>query len=224
MKFENILFDLDGTIIKSDRGVTIGIERSLKAIGVDVGDKSTLLKFLGPPMYESYTKYYNITDEEYSKALDVFHDYYRSKGIFECEIYAGIEKTFARLKEAGAKLYVATSKPEREARRIIEHFNLEKYFDFIGGSDGDHGTDRCTKTAVMEYVLDKVNIQDKSKVLMVGDRFHDIEGAKNLGVSCLSVLYGYGNLKEFEKYKTDYIVESTEDIADFIIKGLSNIK
>lgn len=218
MKFKNILFDLDGTIIKSDMGVTKGVKLSLEAIGIEVGDESVLLKFLGPPLYESYKKYYAISDKQYEKALDVFHTYYRSKGIFECELYDGIELALANLKKAGARLFIATSKPEREARRVIEHFSLDKYFDFVGGSDGDHGTSRCTKTAVIEYVMASNNLNNKTEVLMVGDRFHDIEGAKNVKIACLSVLYGYGSLAEFKKYQTDYIVEKPNDIADFILK------
>ena len=217
MKFKNILFDLDGTIIKSDPGVTRGVKLSLEALGIEVGDESKLLKFLGPPLYDSYKKYYNLDYSTYEKALDIFHEYYRSTGIFECSVYEGLEESFKRLIGAGANLFVATSKPEPEAKRVIEHFNLSKYFKFIGGSDGDHGGLRSTKTAVMEYVLSSAGLENKSDILMIGDRYHDIVGAKNIGVKSMSVLYGYGNEAEFKEYGTDFIVNTARDVADFII-------
>lgn len=218
MRFRDILFDLDGTIIKSDPGVTRGIELSLQALGIEVGDRNKLLKFLGPPLYDSYTKYYGLSEEQYEEALRIFHTYYRSQGIFECTVYEGLTESLERLQEAGARLFVATSKPEQEAKRIIEHFDIGKYFTFVGGSDGDRGGSRDNKTAVMEYVIKEGGIRDRKKALMIGDRYHDIVGAQNVGLQSMSVLYGYGNEEEFKEYRTDYIVKTTRELADFILQ------
>lgn len=216
MNIKNILFDLDGTIIKSDKGIIKSILLSLEEIGIKENDIEKLKAFLGPPLYDSYKKYYGISDEDYEKALDVFHEYYRLKGIFECELYPNVEETLKTLNEKGYNLFLATSKPEIEAKRIILYFGLDKYFKFIGGSDGDRGGKRSNKTAVIKYVLNENNIIDVNECIMVGDRYHDIEGAKNLGIKSVAVLYGYGSIEEFKEYEADIIIEDIKDLIEEI--------
>ena len=213
MKQKHILFDLDGTIVRSDLGITKGVQKSLEHFGI-YEELDDLKKFVGPPMVESYTNFYGFSLEQYKEALDVFHDYYRSVGIFECELYDGIEEMLDSLSKE-YKLYLATSKPEREARRVIEHFGLDKYFTFVGGSDGDFNTKRATKTAVIEYVLETNKIMDRGFAIMVGDKSHDIVGAGNAGLKSIGVLYGYGGLEEFEG--ANYIVKNVEDLRDMFL-------
>ena len=213
MKQKHILFDLDGTIVRSDLGITKGVQKSLEHFGI-YEELDDLKKFVGPPMVESYTNFYGFSLEQYKEALDVFHDYYRSVGIFECELYEGIEEMIESLSKE-YKLYVATSKPEREAKRVIEHFGLDKYFTFVGGSDGDFNTKRATKTAVIEYVLETNKIMDRGFAIMVGDKSHDIVGASNAGLKSVGVLYGYGELEEFEG--ANYIVKNVEDLRDMFL-------
>lgn len=213
MKQKHILFDLDGTIVRSDLGITKGVQKSLEHFGI-YEEFDDLKKFVGPPMVESYTNFYGFSLEQYKEALDVFHDYYRSVGIFECELYEGIEEMLESLSKE-YKLYVATSKPEREARRVIEHFGLDKYFTFVGGSDGDFNTKRATKTAVIEYVLETNKIMDRGFAIMVGDKSYDIVGAGNAGLKSIGVLYGYGSLEEFEG--ANYIVKNVEDLRDMFL-------
>ena len=213
MKQKHILFDLDGTIVRSDLGITKGVQKSLEHFGI-YEELDDLKKFVGPPMVESYTNFYGFSLEQYKEALDVFHDYYRTVGIFECELYEGIEEMLDSLSKE-YKLYVATSKPEREARRVIEHFGLDKYFTFVGGSDGDFNTKRATKTAVIEYVLETNKIMDRCFAIMVGDKSHDIVGAGNAGLKSIGVLYGYGELEEFEG--ANYIVKNVEDLRDMFL-------
>jgi len=213
MKQKHILFDLDGTIVRSDLGITKGVQKSLEHFGI-YEDLDDLKKFVGPPMVESYTNFYGFSLEQYKEALDVFHDYYRTVGIFECELYDGIEEMLDSLSKE-YKLYLATSKPEREARRVIEHFGLDKYFTFVGGSDGEFNTKRATKTAVIEYVLETNKIMDRGFAIMVGDKSHDIVGAGNAGLKSIGVLYGYGGLEEFEG--ANYIVKNVEDLRDMFL-------
>ena len=213
MKQKHILFDLDGTIVRSDLGITKGVQKSLEHFGI-YEELDDLKKFVGPPMVESYTNFYGFSLEQYKEALDVFHDYYRTVGIFECELYEGIEEMLDSLSKE-YKLYVATSKPEREARRVIDHFGLDKYCTFVGGSDGDFNTKRATKTAVIEYVLETNKIMDRGFAIMVGDKSHDIVGAGNAGLKSVGVLYGYGDLEEFEG--ANYIVKNVEDLRDMFL-------
>lgn len=213
MKQKHILFDLDGTIVRSDPGITKGVQKSLEYFGI-YEKIEELKKFVGPPMVESYTEFYNLTLEQYEKALSIFHAYYKTVGIFECELYEGIEEMLQILSKDN-KLYIATSKPETEAKRVIDHFGLNKYFTFIGGADGDFNTKRATKTAVIEYVLESNGIMDKSSAIMVGDKSHDIVGAFNAGLKSVAVLYGYGTVDEFEA--ADYIVKNVQDLRDMFL-------
>lgn len=218
MSIKNVLFDLDGTIIDSKEGIINSVLISLKDLGIEENDHEKLIEFLGPPLFESYTKIYQLNYEDYKKALDVFHAYYVEKGIFECEIYRGMEKFLSSLKEKGFKLYVATSKPEKEAVRVLKHLNLDKYFEFIGGSDGDHNTKRSTKKDVIKYVLETNKIDNLSEVIMVGDRSHDIVGAKETSIKVIACTYGYGKREEFEKFEADYIIDNLDELESLIIE------
>ena len=213
MKQKHILFDLDGTIVRSDPGITKGVQKSLEHFGI-YEEPENLKKFVGPPLVESYTKLYGLSLLQYEKALEIFHEYYRSTGIFECELYEGIEEMLKVL-SVEYRLYIATSKPEKEARRVIEHFGLDKYFTFVGGSDGDFNTKRSTKAAVIEYVLKSNNIEDKTAAIMVGDKVHDIVGANTVGLKSIGVLYGYGSMEEFDK--ANYIVRNVDDLREMFI-------
>jgi HAD hydrolase, family IA, variant 1 len=213
MKQKHILFDLDGTIVRSDLGITRGVQKSLEHFGI-YEEPENLKKFVGPPLVESYTKIYGLSLLQYEKALEIFHEYYRSTGIFECELYEGIEEMLKVLSK-DYRLYIATSKPEKEARRVIEHFGLDKYFTFVGGSDGDFNTKRSTKAAVIEYVLKSNNIEDKTAAIMVGDKVHDIVGANTVGLKSIGILYGYGSMEEFDK--ANYIVRNVDDLREMFI-------
>ena len=213
MRQKHILFDLEGSIVRSDPGITRGVQKSLEHFGI-YEESENLKKFVGPPLVESYTKLYGLSLLQYEKALEIFHEYYRSTGIFECELYEGIEEMLKVL-SVEYRLYIATSKPEKEARRVIEHFGLDKYFTFVGGSDGDFNTKRSTKAAVIEYVLKSNNIEDKTAAIMVGDKVHDIVGANTVGLKSIGILYGYGSMEEFDK--ANYIVRTVDDLREMFI-------
>lgn len=213
MKQKHILFDLDGTIVRSAPGITKGVQKSLEQFEI-YEEPENLKKFVGPPMVESYTQFYGFTIEQYEQALEVFHKYYKTVGIFECELYNGIENMLAVLSKE-YRLYIATSKPETEARKVIAHFGLDKYFTFVGGADGDFNTKRATKAAVIEYVLESNDIKDRDLAIMVGDKSHDIVGASNTGLRSIGVTYGYGSLDELSN--ANYIVKDVNDLRDMFL-------
>ena len=173
--YDVILFDLDGTLTDSALGITNSVAYSLKKYGIEVADRTELYKFIGPPLQESFEKYYSFSPEEAKRAVEYYREYYREKGIFENVVYEGIESLLKMLYASGKTLLVATSKPEEFAKTILKHFNLEKYFTYIAGANMD-GT-RTKKDEVICYALQNGHISDRSKVLMVGDREHDILGA-----------------------------------------------
>lgn len=212
-EYHTYFFDLDGTITDSSLGITNSVMYALKKFGIEEGDRTKLYKFIGPPLNVSFREYYGFSEEKAWEAVTYYREYYQDKGIFENRVYDGFEEMLKVLKAAGKRLVVATSKPEPYARQIIDYFALTDYFDYVAGMglDGKRGT----KTEVIRYALRVCGIEDKSEVLMVGDREHDVIGARAAGVDCLGVLYGFGGREELESAGADYIVETVGDIARF---------
>ena len=209
--YDVILFDLDGTLTDPGEGITNSVAHSLKKYGIDVEDKTSLYKFIGPPLHESYEVYYGFSREEALKAVDYYREYYRVKGIYENKVYDGIENMLETLYKSGKKIILATSKPEVFAKEILRHFGLSKYFTYVAGANLD-GT-MTDKAEVVEYALTEGGVNDRSSAIMIGDRKHDIIGAKKNGIDSIGVLFGYGSKEELETAGADYIAENTEEIC-----------
>ena len=208
------LFDLDGTITDSAPGIVNSVIYALKKFGIEETDREKLLQFIGPPLTESFHRFYGFTEEESWKAVEYYREYYAEKGIFECTVYEGLEDALKKIKESGRKILVATSKPEVYAKRIIEHFGLTKYFDYIAGMELDGG--RGMKAQVIEYALETCKIKNRDEVLMIGDREHDVFGAESLGIDCVGVLYGFGSREELEKAGAKYVISRPEDLINIL--------
>lgn len=213
-EYHTLLFDLDGTITDSSEGITNSVMYALKKFKIEETDREKLYPFIGPPLSDSFQKYYQFSEEKALEAIFCYREYYADKGIYENRVYEGLEETLKGLKKAGKRLIVATSKPEVYARKIMDYFELTPYFDYIAGMELDGG--RGSKAEVIEYALDTCKIKDKTKVLMVGDRRHDVEGAHQAGIDCLGVLYGFGSLEELEMAGADGIAEHPEDILRMV--------
>ncbi|MDY5846388.1 MAG: HAD family hydrolase [Bariatricus sp.] len=218
MKYKYILFDLDGTITESGPGIVNSVEYALHKLGYEEKDRESLKRFIGPPLTESMMKFYKMTEEQADQGVVYYREYYVKKGIFENSIYDGFIDSIKKLKEAGLTLAVATSKPEKFAKIIADKFDFAKYFACVCGATMDEA--RINKADVIRYTLDTLGIseEEKKSVLMVGDREHDILGAKANGLDGMGVLYGYGDRKELENAGADYIVNTTNDIADLILE------
>ncbi len=210
-----VLMDLDGTLTNSEKGIVRSFDYALKHFGIETDDLSKLHKYIGPPLLESFMEDYGFPREKAQEAVEKYRERYNVTGLFENEVYEGMEEALKKLNEAGKKLIVATSKPEDLAKRITDHFGLSKYFIDICGASADDV--RSKKTDVMKYALEKNNVTDLSEAVMVGDRLFDIEGAHACGLKCVAVLYGFGNEKEFAEYNADYVAKTPEDMADIII-------
>lgn len=212
--YKYILFDLDGTLTDPGLGITNAVMHALKKFNIEVPDRSELYKFIGPPLLESFEKYYGMTEEESQLALQYYREYFKPYGLYENTVYDGIEEVLVTLKSQGKKLILATSKPEPFAVEILRHFGLDKYFDFVAGATMDEK--RVRKADVIAYALNSCGIAERSDAIMVGDREHDVLGAKEVGMECIGVLYGYGNLEELEKAGADYVVKKPEDILKIV--------
>lgn len=212
-RYKYILFDLDGTLTDSAPGILNCYRYALDAMGVD--EPEDIMRVVGPPLFDSFAEICGMNENQVNEAVRIYRQRYAETGLFENNVYDGIPEMLRQLKNSGKRLFVATSKPEVFAVRILEKFNLAQYFDVIGGAD-INGT-RNAKQEVIEYVLSRGNITDRSGVLMIGDRFHDIIGAKKCGIPCMSVLWGYGNKEEFIQHGADFIVNTPQETADIII-------
>lgn len=214
-KYNVILFDLDGTLTDPGIGITNSVMHALERFGIEVPERSQLFKFIGPPLIDSFMNYYGMDVEKARQGVVYYREHYATKGVLENNLYEGIPNLLSELKQAGKKLYVATSKPEPFARQIIEHFGLSQYFEYVAGSTMDET--RTKKAEVIEYVLNVANITDKSHVIMVGDREYDVIGAKNVGLDCLGVLYGYGDEKELTNAGATYIAKNVADVKKILL-------
>ncbi len=209
MKFENYLFDLDGTLTDPALGITNSILYALEKKGYPTPPREDLFPFIGPPLVDSFRDYCGISTEDARVMVDIYREYFSTKGLYENVVYENIPSVLKALQDRGIRLFVATSKPEHFAKQILNHFDLSKYFTFIGGSTLEET--RTKKEDVIHYVLDR-NQLDPSKTLMIGDRIYDVEGAHHCGLSAVGVLYGYGNKEELSP--ADFIVSTPLELLD----------
>lgn len=215
MKYEYVLFDLDGTLTDPATGITNSVIFALKKYGIEVRDRRELYKFIGPPLGGSFEKYYGFSKREADTAVEYYREYYRDKGIFENSVYDGIKDLLKELTDNDHLLIVATSKPEVFAKQILEYFDIAKYFIYIAGSNLDGS--RAKKVEVIKYALESCNIVNLSKAIMIGDREHDIIGAKEVGIKSVGVLFGYGNRNELENAGANFIVNTVKEIGRILL-------
>lgn len=210
-----ILFDLDGTLTDPAIGITNGARKGLERFGIQEPDRTKLYKFIGPPLLESFQVFYGMTPEQAQEAVRAYREYYGVTGLFENKVYDGIPELLRDLRAAGKTLAVATSKPEAFSVRILERFGLAQYFHHIVGASFD--SSRSSKSAVVAYSLGLCGDPAPETVVMVGNRKHDVEGAKNNGLQSIGVLYGYGGRPELEKAGADVIAESVERLRKILL-------
>ncbi|WP_459481782.1 HAD family hydrolase [Clostridium saccharoperbutylacetonicum] len=214
-KFEYILFDLDGTITDSGEGITKSVQYALKDFGIEVENIKELNKFIGPPLKDSFKRFYNFDDEKAELGLRKYREYYADKGIYENSLYDGIVEVLDKLKKSNKKIILATSKPEVYAKEILKYFKIDEYFTFVGGADFEET--RVSKGDVIKFVLKEAQVSDLSKTIMIGDREHDIIGAKENNIKSIGVLYGYGDVIELTQARADHIIKNVDELMDIIL-------
>ena len=212
--YSTVFFDLDGTLTDPGVGITNSVAYALKKWDIEVSERSLLYPFIGPPLSDSFQRYFGFSKEDSMKAIEYYREYFRDRGIFENEVYPGVHEMLTALRNEGKTIVLATSKPEGFAKTILEHFDLAKYFDFVAGASMDES--RSKKGQVIAYALESLRITDKSTVVMVGDREHDVMGAKENSLDCIGVLFGYGSREELETAGATYVAEQVGDILRFI--------
>ncbi len=219
MKVNAILFDLDGTLTDSGIGIMNCLRRALTEMGERIPPDETLRLFVGPPLTEAFSEHCGMDEARAEEAIRVYRKHYSAGGLFENEVYDGIPAMLAALNERGISLYLATSKPEHYAVQIMDHFDLTKYFTYIGGALTDGK--RREKAEVIAYVLETTGVSADTCV-MVGDRMYDVEGASAFGIPTLGVTWGYGAREELAEAGAAWIADTPADVVktvDALCKG-----
>jgi len=218
--WNTVLFDLDGTLTESGQGVANGVLHALAAFDLPAPSADELRKYLGPPLWVSFDEFAGLKGADIERAVQIYREYYHDKGRFENAVYPGIPEMLEALVDSGVRIAVATSKVDHSAVSILEHFELEQYFEVISGSD-ELGVSRGTKALVIAHALSELKVQDNQGIVMIGDREHDIHGAKEHGLESIGVLWGYGDEDELSTAGAGHIVASVSELHSLLIPNAS---
>lgn len=210
-----ILLDLDGTLTNSFEGIAKCFQYALAAFGIDEPELEKMRPYIGPPLMDTFMKVYGCSEEKAAALTAKYRERYNVEGWKENEVYDGIEEALQRLYNAGKTLLVATSKPQDQAIKILEHFGLARYFQDICGADPKTG--RNHKDKVIQYALEKNGIKNLDSVVMIGDTKYDIIGAKQCGIDGMGVLYGFGTREEMELAGAVAFAETPKEMAELVL-------
>lgn len=212
-RFSHIIFDLDGTITDNTEGIKNAVRFALRQMHLD--DNNIVPdEFIGPPLQWGFKSLYGMGDREVKMAVDYFREYYADYGWKENVPYEGIVEAMEQLHSEGKKLYIATSKLEKYALKIVRHFGLDKYIEALSGAD--YSGLKATKPVIIAGLLETNRVAPSPSVVMVGDTVFDMEGGKENGLSTVAVGYGFGNREELLKAGPDFFVEDVEELYEFL--------
>lgn len=216
MKKKIVLFDLDGTLVNTGEGITNCVRYALEKFGIKETDQKKLERFIGPPLWDSFQREYGFSEEDSWKAVAFYRERYNDIGVWECELYPEIKETLEILQKKGYRIGIASSKPEKFCPLLMKHFGIDGYFEIIGGatSDGKAGS----KAAVLADVLKRFDIgesaEEKEQVVLIGDTKYDALGAKEVGIGCIGITYGFEQDMEAMQEAGAYICDTLEEVVD----------
>ena len=214
-KFDYVIFDFDGTVVDTGEGILKSLQYSFTEMGREAPPMEDLKKFIGPPVYYSYTHFYGVSEDEVGDYIRKYRERYKEKGIYESKLYDGMKELLVSLKEKGVKLGIASSKPEHLIYDVADYLGVTDLFDTIVGVKVDD-SNHSTKAGLVLEAAKNLGASDKNKVLMVGDRKFDIDGAAGAGVKSCGALWGYGDEEEFIAHNADFIISSPEEIKNIV--------
>lgn len=214
-KYDYVIFDFDGTVVDTGEGILKSLQYSFEQMGREAPDMSDLKRFIGPPVYYSYTHFYGVSEDEVGEYIRKYRERYKVQGIYECELYCGMKELLCQLRKRGVKLGIASSKPEHLIYSVADYLEITDMFDAIVGVKVDD-SNHSTKTGLVLDAMEKLGVREKDKVLMVGDRCFDIDGASGAGVDSCGALWGYGNEEEFKEHKATHIISEPAEVIKLI--------
>ena len=214
MQYRSFLFDLDGTLSDPQVGIITSMQYALESFGIKE-EFDQLKKYIGPPLTEMMGDY--LPKDQIGAGIAKYRERFSVKGLFENEMYPGISRMLKNLAAAGGGVYLATSKPEDYARRILSYFHIDGYFQDICGSTMDGSVSR--KADVLRLAVQR-NGLDPAACVMVGDRIHDMEGAAACNMDRVGVLFGFGSRAELERGGPVYIAPTVESLEEWLLSHL----
>lgn len=220
MALEYALFDLDGTLTDSMEGITNCARYALEKFGIHPQSQAELLPYIGPPLVYSFETFHGLTKEQSEQAVAYYRERFSTVGWQENKVYEGIRELLDELRSRGVTLMVATSKPEVFTHRILEHFDLARYFSFVAASTLDER--RSEKADVIAFLLENHPEIHAGNCVMIGDRKYDVFGAHACGLTAIGVLYGYGDRAEMEAAGANFIVESIEELRNLLLTKIGD--
>ena len=220
MRYTHAFFDLDGTLTDSAQGIVHSVQYALRGMGIDPPPDEALTGFIGPPLLWGFSHYFGMTEEESQRAVALYREYYTAGGMLENRVYEGLPELLEALTDMGVSCVLATSKPHVYASAILRHFCLDRYFSFVSGPELD-GT-RNEKSEVIAYAVEQLKLPDTKCILMIGDRCHDVLGAKEHGIDCAGVLWGFGTEAELRDAGARYICDTVDALKELFAVSLPN--
>lgn len=215
-KFDLILFDVDGTLTDSGEGITKCVQYSLEKYGIFEKDRKKLECFIGPPLIDSYMKYYGFSREQAIEARNVFNERYQPIGWKENKLYPGIENVLKTLQEQGKMLGIATSKPENMAEKVLKLFGLWDYFSvFCAAPNNGIGGEKAGRIRAAMEKAGELGCAVEHPI-MVGDTRFDVLGAHECGIPCVGVAWGFAVDGELEACNTEYVVSTMEELLEVL--------
>nr|WP_319489484.1 HAD hydrolase-like protein [uncultured Caproiciproducens sp.] len=213
--YDLIIFDLDGTLTNSEPGITSSVKYALEKMGQPVPELSILRKFIGPPQWESFVKYCGLSDEQTTQAVENYREIYNVTGAFENKPYPGIIELLQTLRDAGATLAVATTKPAKITARVLDHFDLTKYFAHVSGPDDSERNG--DKSVLINSCLNACHVES-ARAVMIGDTLYDTVGARNAGTDFIGVLYGFGTQEEMTAEGGKVFARDLSELKSMLLK------
>lgn len=212
--FTHIIFDLDGTLTDNTQGIDASVRFALKQMQIDDYPEDYLETFIGPPLQWGFSNLFGLNERNSLLAVEYFREYYSENGWHQNEPYPGISEMLEELHSQGKKLYIATSKLEKYAVKIAEHFDFDKYIDQLNGAD--YSGKKANKSMIITNLLEAQQLIPSKSVVMVGDTVFDIEGGKENGLATVAVNYGFGKEEELKNSNPDFFVESVEELFEVL--------
>ena len=216
MSYNLCIFDLDGTLTDPKIGITKSFQYALASFGIPE-ELDNLVRFIGPPLRDSFRISYGFSDDDTVQAVVKFREYYAETGVFENFVYPDIPDLLQKLKDSGKKLAVATSKATVYARLILEYFYLDGYFEFVSGDEMDGSLTKRGKHDIIRIALDALDPKRKMPAVMIGDRELDIFGARDVGIDSIGNTWGYGSRSELEAAGATWIVDNADEVYNLIV-------
>lgn len=214
-KYKNILFDLDGTLVDSSEGITKGVQYALREkVHIIEEDLNSLLCFIGPPLAVMLDQKYHIAPELIEPTISKYREYYDTTGVYECTPFPGVVEILQHLNQKGYIIGLGSSKPEDACEMILRYHHLDQYIDYIVGAS--RGPERREKVMVLQEAIRRMQVNDLSRVVLIGDTKYDVIGANKAGIDCIGVTFGFGTREELIEAGALAVFDTMEEVEAYL--------